>query len=405
MPEPLSFGSGAALAGRTIMQIIPELAAGGAERTTIDIAGALAAHGARALVASGGGRLVSELQANGGVWTPFPARTKNPALMAANVLRLAALLRSERVDLLHARSRAPAWVALGAARLLRVPFVTTYHGAYGGASTFKTLYNSVMARSDAVIANSQFTADRIASLHPFARARTHVIPRGVDLRRLRPEAVDPARVRRLREAWGVAPGERIALLPGRITGWKGHAIMIEAAHLLQERGLSDVLVVFAGDDQGRRSTVGALERRIAAAGLAGRVRLVGHCDDMPAAYVAASVVAAPSTEPEAFGRVAVEAQAMGTPVVASDLGGARETVLATPDVEAQERTGWRVRAGDAGALADALVEALGLSASARDALSERARAHVAARFSIERMCDATLALYAGLLERGREASP
>ena len=159
------------LAGRTILQIIPELDAGGAERTTIDIAAALVDAGARALVASDGGRLVSELQARGGLWVPFPAKTKNPLFMALNVGKLVRLMRNEKVDLVHARSRAPAWVALSAARKTRLPFVTTYHGAYAGKSQLKINYNSIMARGDVVIANSQFTADRIIEMHPFAKER------------------------------------------------------------------------------------------------------------------------------------------------------------------------------------------------------------------------------------------
>jgi UDP-N-acetylglucosamine:LPS N-acetylglucosamine transferase len=165
----LSADGFSSLAGRTVLQIIPELDAGGAERTAIDVAAALVNAGARALVASEGGRLVSELQARGGLWIPFPAKTKNPLKMALNVRRLRQLIRRERVDLVHARSRAPAWVALAAARKENVPFVTTYHGAYSGAGALKVLYNSVMARGDVVIANSGFTRDRIVRCTPSRR--------------------------------------------------------------------------------------------------------------------------------------------------------------------------------------------------------------------------------------------
>src|SRR5919202_1058400 len=169
------------LAGRTILQIIPELSAGGAERTAIDIAAGLAAVGARALVATDGGRLVGELQAKGGMWAPFPARTKNPLKMLRNVRRLARLCHEEGVALVHARSRAPAWVALGATRALNLPFVTTYPGSYSGRSSVKLLHNSVMARGDAVIANSHYTADLIRSAYPQAGPRIRVIHRGTDL--------------------------------------------------------------------------------------------------------------------------------------------------------------------------------------------------------------------------------
>jgi glycosyltransferase involved in cell wall biosynthesis len=392
---PFGRAERASLAGRTILQIIPRLDAGGAERTTIDVAAALVRAGARALVASEGGRLASELQAVGGVLAPFPAATKNPFAMALNVSRLARLIAEERVDLIHARSRAPAWVALGACRRVGRPFVTTYHGAYGGRSALKLSYNSVMARGDVVIANSQYTAEAIERLYPFARGRLSVIPRGTDLARFAPAAVERARVVRLRESWGVAPHERVVLLAARLTEWKGQRVLIEAARLLKERGLADVRCVLAGDAQGRDSYARDLDARIRRAGLEGIVTRVGHCHDMPAALVAASVVAVPSTAPEAFGRSAVEAQAMGTMVVVSDSGAAPETVLAPP----QGRTGWRVPPGDAPALADALTSALTLGATAREAIALRARAHVEANFSLEQMTEKTLAVYRAALAR------
>jgi glycosyltransferase involved in cell wall biosynthesis len=385
------------LAGRTILQIIPELEAGGAERTAVDVAAGLAQAGARALVATEGGRLVGELQAKGGVWVPFPAASKNPLAMMLNVRRLARICHDERVALVHARSRAPAWVALGAARALGLPFVTTYHGSYSGRSSVKVLYNSVMARGDAVIANSAYTAELIRAVHPQAADRLRVIHRGTDFAVFSPASVAPERVEALRRAWGVAPHERIVLLAARLTAWKGQTVLIEAAARLHEAGLTDVSFVLAGDAQGRDSYVRGLDALIAARNLKGVVRRVGHCTDMPAAFLAASVVAVPSTEPEAFGRSAVEAQGMGTPVVVSDLGAVPETVLAPPGVPPQERTGWRVPAGDPDVLARAVGEALALGASARGALSARARAHVESRFSLEQMVAATLAVYDELL--------
>lgn len=396
-----SFPSGeGALAGACVLQIIPDLDAGGAERTTVDVAAGLAAAGARALVATEGGRLVGELQAKGGHWLRFPAASKNPARMALNVLKLASLCRRENVQLIHARSRAPAWVALGAARRLGLPFVTTYHGSYSGRSSVKVLYNSVMARGDVVIANSRYTAGLIEQTHPAeAAGRLRVIYRGTDLTAFNPHAVGSGRVEALRRAWGVAPHERVVLLAARLTAWKGHRLLIEAAARMREQGVPDLAVVLAGDPQGRASYEREIDALIAARGLDGIVRRVGHCSDMPAAFRAASVVAVPSIEPEAFGRSAVEAQALGTPVVVSDLGAVPETVLAPPDVAAGQRTGWRVPAGDAAALAAALTDALSLGASARDALARRCRAHVEANFSLERMVGDTLAVYAELLGR------
>jgi glycosyltransferase involved in cell wall biosynthesis len=392
------------LAGRTILQIIPELEAGGAERTAVDVAEGLAQAGARALVATEGGRLVGELQAKGGVWVPFPAATKNPLSMLVNVRRLARICHDEKVAIIHARSRAPAWVGLGAARVLDRPFVTTYHGSYAGRSSVKLLYNSVMARGDAVIANSHYTADLIRSHYPQARDRIRVVHRGTDFSVFSPAAVGPERVEALRKAWGVAPHERIVLLAARLTGWKGQKVLVEAAARLRDQGLRDVGFVLAGDPQGRDSYVKELDALIASKKLKGVVRRVGHCTDMPAAFLAAAVVTVPSTEPEAFGRSAVEAQAMGTPVVVSDLGAVPETVLSPPSVAPQERTGWRVAPGNAEALAEAIGAALALGATARAALAARARAHVERHFSLERMVSSTLDVYSALLE-GRFGRP
>jgi glycosyltransferase involved in cell wall biosynthesis len=401
--KPFGAGGRADLAGRTILQLIPRLDAGGAERTTIDVAAALVAAGARALVASEGGRLTSELQAVGGLFIPFRAATKNPFAMLLNVRRLARLIVGERVDLVHARSRAPAWVALTARRLAPRPFVTTFHGAYSGRSALKLRYNSVMARGDVVIANSRYTATMIARLYPFARERLAIIPRGADFAKFSPAAVDPSRVAELRRDWGAAPSERIVLLAARLTGWKGQKVLIEAAKRLSEAGMTSARYILAGDVQGRGGYAKELDALIDKLDLKGKVVRVGHCSDMPAAFLAASVVVAPSTEPEAFGRSAVEAQAMGAPVVVSDLGAVPETVLAPPQVLAEERTGWRVPPGDPQALADAIGQALSLGASARETLARRARAHIERNFSLEHMTRATLEVYISALE-GRPPS-
>jgi glycosyltransferase involved in cell wall biosynthesis len=203
----------------------------------------------------------------------------------------------------------------------------------------------------------------------------------------------------LRKAWDVAPDERIVLVAARLTGWKGQKVLIEAARRLKERGLEGVRYILAGDPQGRGGYVKELDALIAKAGLKGIAARVGHCADMPAAFLAASVVAVPSTEPEAFGRAAVEAQAMGAPVVVSDLGAVPETVLSPPQAAPDARTGWRVKAGDAEALADALYNALTLGASAREAMARRARTHVESQFSLERMTRETLQVYAEVMKK------
>ncbi len=386
------------LAGRTILQIVPDLQSGGAERATIDMAEAIAQAGGRCLVASRGGRMVSELQSKGGVWLPFPAATKNPFAMALNSVRLARVIRDEGVDIVHARSRAPAWVAWYATRQAGARLVTTYHSAYYGASPIKLRYNAIMAAGDRVIAISEFAAQRIRRLHPEAADRVVVIPRGADLRHFSPESVSPARVERLRAQWEVAAHERLVLLPARLATRKGHAVAIEAARRLAEEGATDIRILFVGDphsDSFRR----ALEAQIARAGVESFVQIVGHCDDMPAAYLAAAVIIAPSTEPEAFGRVAIEAQAMGAPVIVSDIGASPEIVRAPPQTPPHQATGWRVPPGDGARLSEAIREALAMTASARDAMTLRARDNVQSRFSVEQMQHATLEVYRGLVGR------
>ncbi len=388
------------LQGATILQIIPELEAGGAERTTIDIATGLVNAGARALVATTGGRLVAELQASGGEWLAFPAKTKNPIAMYFNIAKLAKILKSQNVSLVHARSRAPAWVAYFAAKRLGLPFVTTYHGSYSAKSAAKTLYNSIMARGDVVIANSIYTADLIQQNHPISNGKIRVIYRGTALAQFSAASIQSDRVAKLRASWGLMAEERVVLLAARLTPWKGQRVLIEAASILKKRGLYDVVYVLAGDPQGRASYVKELDDLVQRNGLTGTVRRVGHVSDVAAAVYTASVVTVPSTAPEAFGRVAVEAQALGTPVIVSYLGAVPETVLAPPLVPNEQRTGWHVKPADAAELANAIEAALNLRPSMREAMATRARRHVEQHFSLERMVTDTLDIYAALIERG-----
>lgn len=378
----------------TILQVVPEMETGGVERTAVDIAIACRDQGWRAIVTSQGGRLVPELEACGAEHIAMPLASKNPFVMAANAGRLKEIIRSERVSLVHARSRAPAWSALYAARGMKVPFVTTYHGAYNQKNALKGFYNSVMARGDAVIANSHFTAGLIRERHRAAGDRVTVIHRGTDVTAI--AQVPAERVASLKQAWAIDDGERVILQLARLTAWKGQAVTIDAFAGLDPTVRAGCVLVLAGDAQGREAYVAELQARIAAYGLTGRVRLVGHCADVPAAMNAADVVAVSSVEPEAFGRAAVEAQAAGKPVVVSDLGAVAETVLAPPQVAADARTGWRVPAGDAAALSRAFGETLDLSDADRTALAGRARAQ-AERFSLAAMQEATLAVYRRLI--------
>ncbi len=367
-----------------VLQVLPSLVTGGVERGTVEIAQAIAEAEATALVASAGGPLVRQIERAGGEHITLPLTTKSPLGIWRNAAALEAVIRERKVSLVHARSRAPAWSAWLACRRTGVPFVTTYHGTYSEGLPFKRLYNSVMARGRIVIAASHFIADMVAERHKVDRARIRVIPRGVDPAIFDPATVAGSRIAKLAAEWRLPDGVRTVVLPGRLTSWKGHSVLLEAVARLAR---PDVMCVFVGSHQGRHGYARALEDQATRLGIAEQVRLVGQCDDMPAAMCLSDVVVHASTKPEAFGRVVIEAQAMGRPVVASDLGGPVETVR-------HGETGWRVRPKDPIALADAISVALDLSPEEREALGQRARASVP---TVRAMQDATLDVYEAVL--------
>ncbi len=372
-----------------ILQVLPSLVTGGVERGTVEMSEAVARAGWTALVASAGGRMIAEVERAGGRHVALPLTARNPLAILRNAGRLARLIRAEGVDIVHARSRAPAWSAWLAARRAGARFITTYHGAYGEDLPLKRQYNAVMAKGEVVIAASRFIAELVAERHGVDPARIRVIPRGIDPAVFDPDAVRPERVARLRAAWGLDDGQPVVMLPGRLTDWKGHRVLIDAAARLARR---EVRVVLVGSDQGRAAYGEALRRRAAALGLADRLHLPGACGDMPAALLLADVVVHASTAPEAFGRVVIEAQAMGRPVIAADLGGPVETVE-------DGATGWRVPPGDPGALAAAIDRVLALPETSRRAVGARARASVLARCTTSAMQKATLDVYREVLAR------
>ena len=380
----------------TLLQVIPELETGGAEQSTIDVAKAVVRAGGTALVATRGGRMVSRLETDGGRLAQMPVQTKNPLVMLGNAARLVALIRQEKVSIVHARSRAPAFSALWAARATNTPFVATYHGVYKAQSALKRWYNAVMTRGDLVIANSDYTRDHVLAEHGIDPKRMVTIPRGVDFDRFDPAIVTEARVEALRTAWGIAPSDprtRI-LLAGRLTRIKGHLTIVEAAKRLAAEGRRDFLFLFAGDDQGRTGYAAEVRTAIDTAGLADAIRIVGHCDDMPAAYLLADLAILPTTVPESFGRAAVEPQAMGRPVIASNHGGVTETVL-------EGQTGWLAPVEDPDAWARALARAIDLRPNKRQEMGELGRSRARQLYSADAMCALTLAAYERVLEARR----
>jgi len=382
----------------TILQVIPRLDSGGSEQATVEISEALSTAGATALVATEGGRLTAAILRAGGEIIQLPLASKNPLVILKNVQRLRQLIHSRNIDLVHARSRAPAWSAFLAAHQLRLPFVTTYHGAYGESGPAKRIYNSVMGRGDRIIANSRYTAKLVAKRHSLARGRIRLIYRGVDESIFDPSLVTPGQVSRLRNSWGIEPEKRIVLHAARLTSLKGHHQMIEAAWCLDRQGLlRDAVIVFVGGAAGKEGYRRSLLKLIMDRGLTDKVRLVGHCEDMPVAFLAAHVTVVPSLVPETFGRTSIEAQAMGCPVIVSDLGALPETMISS-DQSTEGFTGWLAPPADVSKIADAIKFSLALSSAQRRQISVRARAHVRRCFSLRQMQLKTLAVYDELLD-------
>ena len=375
-----------------IVQIIPSMNAGGAERTVVDVSNAIMAAGGRSLVLSRMGRLVHELKASGGQFQELPVDSKNPWRMWQNITRITNAAQPFGGQILHARSRAPAWSARCAAKRLGVPFVTTYHGVYTSNSTLKTRYNSIMAAGDLVIANSKFVAAHIEKTHGTDKTRIRVIPPGMDMQALDPKNIDPLRLEKLASRLNLHLGANtpVLVMPGRLTRLKGHLVMIEAMAMLRDQG-HDMVLLMPGQPKGTPDYQMELTTKINKNGLDSHIHFAGHVTDMAALYALSTIVISASIQPEAFGRVAVEGQAAGRPVIATAHGGSLETIQ--PDIG-----GLLVRPNDAGAMAEAIVKLLTLPAQTRTNWGRAGQNWVREQFSLQRMCNATLAVYQELLD-------
>ncbi|MEI6730041.1 MAG: glycosyltransferase family 4 protein [Pseudomonadota bacterium] len=371
----------------TILQILPRLRTGGVERGTIEIAAAIVKAGGRAIVASSGGELVSSLAYVGGEHITLPLASKNPFTIFANASKLAKVIKDEQVDIIHARSRAPAWSAYIAAQKTKTPFVTTFHGVYGIKPEFKKSYNQVMTKGDRVIAISNFIAEHIKANYQIDQKILRIIHRGVDL-----EVFNQDKIRRqvmidLAKNWRLPDGLPIILMPGRITSWKGQHIVVEALAKLPHRNFCCILL---GDDAGHPEYRKRVEQLIIKLGLEGKVRIVGNTSSMPEAYMLADLVLSPSIDPEAFGRVPVEAQAMGRIIVASNHGGACETVT-------HGQTGFLVTPNDSQDLSNTINHILNMQSDQKEFIAEQAMSAVRENFSAYVMCKKTLQVYQELI--------
>ncbi len=377
-----------------VLQIIPNLGAGGAEQSCVDMVEGLTSNGYPAFVVSAGGRRVEEVERHNGLHFQKNVKSKNPFVIIKNAFWLAQFIRRKHIGIVHARSRAPAWSAWIACRITGTLYVTTFHAAYKFSNPLKKFYNRVMARGDKIIAISQFIKDHIVMAYGVDPAKIHVVYRGLDTSKFSPEDVTETRKAVLRQAWGIKEGQRIVLMPARLSPIKGHKLFIEAMALLFTSPLEreEIIGIIMGDDQGREAYRLELTEHILSKGLIDKVKMVDHTSDMPAAYSLADVVVAPSLVPEGFGRVPVEAMAMGVPVIASGLGATVETVQ-------DGVTGWRLPPENPQAWAQAIQRTLLMSADERAAMAQTSQKGAREKFSRQKMIDDTMAVYETLLGR------
>lgn len=371
-----------------ILQILPSLESGGVERGTIEIVAAIKAAGMKPLVVSSGGQLIPHIHHAGGEAIILPVHSKNPLTMRKNILALVEIIKKHKVDIIHARSRAPAWSAYYAAQETGIHFMTTFHGIYGTQNIFKRWYNSVMARGERVIAISEFVREHILHTYRIDSARIRTIPRGVDFSIFDESKVRQERLIALTKEWRLADDPMpVIFCPGRITRIKGQHILIQA--LSQIRDMPFLCIIAGKDDHDAYRA--ELEQLIVDGGLAGKVRICDSTNAMNEAYTLANLVVVPSIQPEGFGRIAIEAQALGRTVIATDHGGARETIL-------PNETGYLVPPKNVKLMADAIARALHRDPAKVAAMGELAKRHVRAHFSSDRMKDATIAVYRELLD-------
>jgi len=371
-----------------VMQIIPELGPGGAEQGCIDIAAELVRAGSHSIVVSHGGSRIHELNRAGATHIDLPVHSKNPMIMWRNIGRLKKLIKKHDVDIVHVRSRAPAWSAWKACMGTAARYMSTCHAPYNISGKAKRFYNSAIAKGERVIAISNYVANYLVENYEMNQNNIRLIHRGVDLARFHPANVTPAQIIQVTSEWRLPDGANIVMLPGRLTRWKGHHVLIEAMAQLNQ---PDLFCVMIGSDQGREEYRAELETAIEEKNLSGQIRIINHCTEMPAAYMLSTVVVSASTDPEGFGRIPIEAQAMGRPIVATDHGGAQETII-------RGQTGWLTPPHDADALCAAIKEALSLNENEKSILAQNAMAHIAHNFTKEKMAHDTLSVYAELIE-------
>jgi glycosyltransferase involved in cell wall biosynthesis len=386
------------LAGSTVLQVGPALRNDPEGRAALNLAHALLRAGARAIVAGEGGGLVAELQEAGGEWIELAGRTLNPVQLRRNTQELERIVDAERVDIVHAQSAGAAWSARAASRRLRAWLVTSFPEAPWAHSWYGAAVASALRRGDRIITNSAYTAGRLSARHRIPLERISVIPRSIDTSRFDPAAIRPEAIAALRRAWGVPSGIRVIVAPGRVAHANGQHVLVDAARVLANKGLSGFTFVLVGDARRHARYARSVLKRAQDQNVHHLFRMIGHFADIPAALATAELIVVPAVKPPLFGRVVAEAQAMARPVISSAIGAFPENLLAPPRVADEMRTGWLVPPGEALTLGETIETAMALDDRAYSALGERAREFVTYVFSPPRVAAATLAVYTSVLE-------
>jgi len=377
-----------------VLQVIPKLGYGGAETGCYDIAHYLSENNCKSFIVTSGGELIKFIDKEKVKLIRLPVHSKNPLLIFLNAFFLIGIIIFFNISIVHARSRAPAWSCLLATKLTRRKFVTTFHGTYNFNGKLKKFYNSVMARSDLIIAGSNFIFSHIKENYSeFFKSRKKflVIFRGINIDYFDPSTKLDTDEKKLLNRWGINKEKKIVLVPGRLTSWKGQELLIEAINLVKiELGYEAFQVVILGSDQGRDLYKKKLIRLTEQYRLNNQVKFISHCKDMALAYKVSDIVISPSIEPEAFGRVAVEAQSMEKLIIASNIGGSNETIV-------NDKTGFLFNSGDAKSLSNRIIQAITMDESAIKLIGKEGRKNIIKKFNVEKMCFSTYSEYKRLL--------
>ncbi len=377
-----------------VLQVIPKLGYGGAETGCFDIAHYLPENNCKSFIVTSGGELLKFVDRKKVKIFRLPVQSKNPLLILINAFILIGIILVYNISLVHARSRAPAWSCLLATKITGRKFVTTFHGTYNFKSNIKKIYNSVMTRADLIIAGSNFIFSHIKqnySKYLNEKKKLMVIFRGINVDYFDPTTKIEIDEKKLLKKWDIEKNKKIILLPGRLTFWKGQEVFIEAINLVNiELGYEAFYGVILGSDQGRDLYKKKLIRLAEQYRLSKQIRFIDHCKDMALAYKISDIIVSASTEPEAFGRVAVEAQSMEKPIIASDIGGSNETII-------DEKTGFLYEAGNAKSLSNKILRTLNMDETLLKSIGNEGRKNIVQKFNVEKMCFSTYSEYKKLL--------